>query len=170
MGFTGRKVDAFYFKAQQMSIQRGKKIHGTKGKDLPMKEIKNLTMKNPCFGEIKFDDATQEMKDRALLLSMLMGLKRNGYLKTRGVANGSKKCLCADKIECSFPTLDFCAFKHAHGVMAKETRGFATVDLPGLFLQTDRDGEELMLLKLKSAIALLLVESDESKCRNHLVR
>ena len=48
-------------------------------------------------------------------------------------------------------------------MIAKERRGTATAGLPGLFLQADREGEELMTLKLAGAVALLLVESDESK-------
>ena len=75
-----------------------------------------------------------------------------------------------DKSECSSLTLDFYVFECVCGVIEKERRDIATVDLPGLFLQKDRDGEDLTLLKLTGAISLLLVESDESKWRKYLVR
>ena len=43
------------------------------------------------------------------------------------------------------------------GVIAKEKRDAAIEDLPGFFLQTEKDGEEVMLLKMTGAIAFLLV-------------
>ena len=46
-----------------MSIPKGIRKYGDKGKDSAMKEIKNLTMKNNCFGEIDYKSITQEMKD-----------------------------------------------------------------------------------------------------------
>ena len=59
--------------------------------------MKNLKTKYYCFGETDDPTITQEMKDRALPLLMLMVLKRNGDLKTWGVVNGSRQHLCADK-------------------------------------------------------------------------
>ena len=46
-------------------------------------------------------------------------------------------------------------------VIAKEVRDCGSIDLPGFFLQTGQDKE--ILLKLKSAVALLLGKSDEKK-------
>ena len=48
-----------------------------------MKEIKKLTIKNYCFGEIDYATITPEIKQKALPLLMLMVHKRNGDLKTR---------------------------------------------------------------------------------------
>ena len=106
---------------------------------------------------------TKEMKHWALSLLILMTLKINGDLKTRGVANRRKQRLYADESECSSPTPDFCAFKCVCGVIVKERRDVATSDLLGFFLQIDREREELIILKLTGAIVLLLVESDENK-------
>ena len=85
MGVSGKEVDEFCFKAENISIQRRVKLHGSKGKDSAMKEMKNLTIKNSCFGEIECAAITQGMKYRALPLLMFMALKRNGHLKTRGL-------------------------------------------------------------------------------------
>ena len=60
--------------------------------------MKILIIKNSCFGEIKFEDVTQEMKDRAFPILMLMALKRNGDLKTRGMATWSKQSLHVIKV------------------------------------------------------------------------
>ena len=54
-----------------------------------MKEIRKLAEKNNCFGEVNYDSLTKRMKNEALPLLMLMVAKRNGIIKSRGVANGS---------------------------------------------------------------------------------
>ena len=53
-----------------------------------MKEIRNLAEKNKCFGEIRYEDLTQEIKDRALPLLMFMVMKRTGELKSHRCARG----------------------------------------------------------------------------------
>ena len=84
-----KETDQFCFKSTQMRIQRGMKAHSDKGRESAMKEIKNLTIKNPCFGKINIELETREIKEKALPLLIFMVNKRNGGLKTRGVANGS---------------------------------------------------------------------------------
>ena len=96
MGFRVKEVDELCFKAEHISMQRSIKLHGSKGKDSAMKEMKILTVKNSCFGCIEYPTITQETKDRALPLLMLMVLKTNGDLNTRGVTNGSNQRLHAD--------------------------------------------------------------------------
>lgn len=64
---------------------------------------------------------------------MFMVLKRNGDLKTRGVANGSVQRLYTNKEDVSSPTPDYYAFKYLCAVSAMEERNVATVDLPGFF-------------------------------------
>ena len=49
-----------------------------------MKEIKNLTAKNSCFSEIEHSSLISDMKQKALLLLILMVHKQNGDLKMRG--------------------------------------------------------------------------------------
>ena len=99
-----------------------------------------------------------------------MILKRNGDLKSRGVANGSLQRLYTNKDDCSSPTPDLCAFKYIIAVIAKEGRDCATVDLPGFFLQTEADKNNPLILKLTGAVAILLVEADGEKWRPHLQR
>ena len=56
------------------------------------------------------------------------------------------------------------------GVISKEARDTATVDLQGFFLQTEEDKDEQIIIMLTGAVALLLVESDNAKWRKHLKR
>ena len=76
------------YAAKQISIQEGVRKYGLEGKELVLREIKNK-MDNDCFGETKYEKLTQEQKDRALPILMFVVSKRNGEIKTRGVANGS---------------------------------------------------------------------------------
>ena len=48
-----------------------------------MKEIKNLAVKNDCFGEIEFKSLTQLMKDKTLHLLVFVVMKRNGDIKSK---------------------------------------------------------------------------------------
>ena len=152
---------------RQKKIQQGIKTYGDKGKESALNEIRNLT-ENECFGEVEYNTLTQEMKDKALPILMFMIMKRNGLIKTRGVADGSKQRVYTDKNDCSSPTPDFHAFKYMVAIIAKEGRDCATVDLPGFFLQTESDNDQLMLLKLTGAVAQLLVEEDPNKRRKHM--
>ena len=88
MDYKFDEVTDLVFAAKQYSINAGVKKYGAEGKESAVKEINNL-LKNDCFGETDFDKLTQEQKDRALPILMFMILKRNGEIKTRGVANGS---------------------------------------------------------------------------------
>ena len=84
------------FKTEQMSVQQGIHKYGEEGKKSAMKEIENLT-DNECFGEIDYNSIAQEMKDKALPILMFMIIKRNGNIKTKGVANGSYQRVYTDK-------------------------------------------------------------------------
>ena len=170
LGFRQNEIVELSFKAQQWSVQQGIRKFGDEGKKSAMKEIKNLAVKNNCFGEVDYKSLSQEKKDKALPILMFMVKKRNGDIKTRGCANGSVQRIYTDKNSVSSPTPDFYAFKYVCAVIAKEGRDIATVDLPGFFLQTEQDGEEEILLKLTGAVALLLVKSDEEKWKKHIVQ
>ena len=167
--FDFDEITSMMFKAEHMSIQQGIQRYGEDGKKSAMKELRNLTG-NECFGEIDYTSITQEMKDKALPILMFMIMKRNGDIKSRGVANGSFQRVYTDKADCSSPTPDFYAFKYIVAVIAKEGRDCGTVDLPGFFLQTDQDKDATILLKLTGSVAILLVETDPIKWKKHLVK
>ena len=153
------------YASKQMRVQQGVCKYGLEGKELALREIKNLT-DNDCFGETKYEKLTQEQKDRALPILMFMVLKRHGEIKTRGVANGSVQRVYTNKDYCSPPTPDFYAFNYICAVIELEGRDAATVDLPGFFLQTEQD--ELIMLRLTGAVALMLTETDPYNWKKHL--
>ena len=99
-----------------------------------MKETHNLSVENECFGQVYYEYLTQEMKDKALPLLMVMFMKRSGEIKSRGVANGSFQLVCTDKEECLSTTPELCSLKCTCAVAAKEERDVDDIDLLGFFL------------------------------------
>ena len=60
LGFKQNEIVELSFKAQQWSVQQGIRKFGDEGKKLAMKEIKNLAVKNNCFGEVDYKSLSQE--------------------------------------------------------------------------------------------------------------
>ena len=68
------------------------------------------------------------------------------------------------KEEYSSPTPDFHVLKFSCAIIAREGRDVGSVDLLEIFLQTDiNEDDKLMLLKLTGVVALLLVESEKKR-------
>ena len=63
------------------------------------KEISILAVKNRYFGEIEHESPTHEMRDKYLPLLMLIVMKRNGDIKSRGVAHGDMRCYTLTRME-----------------------------------------------------------------------
>ena len=165
--YNSKEIHALVYKASTMSVKEGIRKHGKEAKALALKEARNL-VGNECFGEINQSTLTQAMKDKALPILMFMIMKRNGLLRTRGVADGSVERIFTSKEDVSLPTPDFYAFKYICALIAKESRDVATLNFPGFFLQTEQEGEEMILLKLTGEVVLLLIECEPSKWTKHL--
>ena len=96
LNYTGDEVEGLCLKTKQHSIQQGIKAFGEKGKESAMKEMKNLAIKNDCFDEVEYELLTDEQKNKALPMLMFMIMKRNGLIKSRGVANRKNQKLYQD--------------------------------------------------------------------------
>ena len=132
-----------------------------------MKEIENLDAKNDCFGEIDCKLLTQEMKDKVLPLLVIMVMKRDSGIKSRGVANGSLQIFHTNKSECTLLTPYFYSLKCVCAVSVKEERYIADVDLPEFFLQAEADTDyEPIIINLTGATVLLLVKTGERWRKN----
>ena len=101
LDFKQDEVTDIMLQSKQWSIQKVIKSFGKEGKKSVLNEINNLAMKNNCFGEIKYEDLTQEMKDKALPILIFMVMKRNASLKRRGVVNVIIQRVYTDKSNCS---------------------------------------------------------------------
>ena len=58
LNFCSDKIDKFYFKAKQMSIQQGIRKHSQQEKDLVTKATRNLAEKKECFGKVDQESLT----------------------------------------------------------------------------------------------------------------
>lgn len=76
-------------------------------------------MKNNYFGELEHEKITEEQKKKALQTLMLIIMKRNGQIKSIGVANGSHKRMNTGKNSVSSSTPDLYSLKDACDVAAK---------------------------------------------------
>ena len=132
-----------------------------------MKKVKNITTKNSSIGELYYESLSQEIKDKVLLILIIMVIKRSEEIKSRGVVNRSYERLYVDKVEYTSLTSDFYVLKYACATAAKEERDVVLVDLSGFFLQTEADENDKTIEKLTSGVALLLVEYNK-KQRKHL--
>ena len=74
------------------------------------------------------------MKDKSLLLLMLIVTKSSGVTKKRGCTNGSYQHVYSDEYENYSPTPDFHAFKCICAIVSREGRDTATAFLTGFFL------------------------------------
>ena len=90
-----------------------------------------------------------------------MVTKRNGTLKSRGVADSSSQRVHADKNKLPLPTLDFYLLKYVCAIATKEGRDIGIVDLSSFFLQTgaDKDNKHIVI-KVTQMLVLILVECD----------
>ena len=76
----------------------------------------------------------------------------------------------ANKSEWLSKTSDFYAFKNACAILMKKNRDIGTTDFLCILLLDDRDEkDEPHLIKFIETVALLLVELDTAKWRNHLI-
>lgn len=134
LGFKGDESDGICFKKEQHIFQKVFKKFDEKRMASAMKEIRNLAVKNDYFVEVDYDKLSQEMKDKALPLLILIVMKLKGEIKFRGCANGSYHIVHIDKYEFTSPTPDFYSVKCVCRVSDKERRDVATINLTGFFL------------------------------------
>ena len=66
------------------------------------------------------DELTNDMKKKNLQLLIFMVAKRDGMIKSRGVAHGGYQRVYTDKYDVSSPTPDFYSLKHVYAVAIKE--------------------------------------------------
>ena len=103
-------------------------MFGEKGKSSCMKKIRNLVINNDCLGQLDYDSLTQ---DKSLTFLMFMAKKRNGVIKSRGVADGSHQKLYTEKADFTSPTLFFYSINHIGVAPANDERDVVTVDFQG---------------------------------------
>lgn len=76
---------------------------------------------------------------------MFLQKKQDGSIKGRGCADGRKQRATIDKDKASSPTISTEGLMLIAAIAAKGRRKFATVDVPGAYLQTNLRDETIIV-------------------------
>ena len=156
------------FVTAQYTMKRGLKEFGEPGMDAIMKEMKQLHDRKVMFPK----DArrlTREERIAALNYLMFLKEKRNGDIKGRGCADGRKQRVYKTKEETSSPTVTTESFFISATMDAAEGRDVAFVDVPGAFMHAKMPEGEVVHIKLKGEMAMLLVKIDPALYKTYVV-
>ena len=141
---------------QTYSLKAGIKKTGDKGVDAAGKEMSQLHERN-CFKPVDVSSLTDEEKKRALESLIFLTEKRDGRIKARACANGSKQRKWMSKEDSTSPTVSLPAVLATAVIDAHEGREVAIIDIPNAFVQTDNSGE-VVHMKIRGELALILVQ------------
>ena len=151
----------------QYTMKKGLKLFGDKGIEAVRKEMQQF--EDLDVGEpINPQDLSMEQRERVLEYLMYLKEKRDGRIKGRGCADGRKQRLWTDKSDSSSPTAALESLMISATIDAHEGRDVATVDIPGAFLQTAQDDDEIIHVKLRAEMATLLAETNPEKYKPYL--
>ena len=131
---------------------------------------KGAVKDKPVIRTISYDTLTNEDKRKALDAVNIIELKRDGRLKGRSCANGSKqRSYLSEYDSVASPTVSLEGIITSLLIGAYEGRNYISFDVPGAFLQADMPDDKLVLLKFKGRMADMLADVNE-KYREHLVK
>ena len=101
---------------------------------------------------------THQERKKALGSLIFLKEKTDGTIKARAVADGRSQRETATKGDASSPTVSIEAVLLTAAIEASEHRDVAVVDIPNAFIQTEMEGEKVVM-KLRGALAELLVKT-----------
>lgn len=148
-------------------VNRGLKLFGKSGDLAVRKELQQLHDRGVLSPRSGLSLTSSE-RCEALKYLMFLKKKRDGTIKGRGCADGRKQRKYVTKEEASSPTIRTEAVFIIIVIAAKEKRDVASMDLPGAFMQTDLDGE-MIIVKFEGRTAELLAMIDPSLYRQHVM-
>ena len=148
---------------QQYNLKTGMELFGNRAKEATTNELQQIH----DFGTyipVMSKELTREEKIKALYALMFIVEKRDGRVKARKVAVGSKQRTFPGyvKSDWSSPTVTTDGVIITSTIEAHEGRDVAVLDLPNEFLHADNKEERLMLLKGK--LAELMVQINPKMC------
>ena len=151
---------------QTCSLKAGIKKWGARGKEAASAEMNQLH-KRDCFVPVLVSSLTPQERRKALEALIFLTEKRDGKIKGRACANGSKQREWMSKEESASPTVSLPAVIVTAAMEVHEGREVAVVDIPNAFVQTENDGEAVHM-KLRGDLAMILVELSPETCKDYL--
>ena len=124
---------------QTYLLKAGIKKFGQRGKDAASTEMNQLHERN-CFEPVDVKSLSDEERKRALESLIFLTKKRDGRIKARACANGSKQREWMSREESSSPMVSLPAVVLTSVMDAHEGREVAVIDIPNAFVQTENSG------------------------------
>jgi hypothetical protein len=151
----------------QYNLKKGLELFGDKAETATVKELKQIHDMG-TYVPLEAAGLTPEQKAKALSSLMFIVEKRDGRVKARKCAVGSKQRTFEgySKAEWASPTVSTDSVLITSAIDAHEGRKVVTCDLPGAYLNTDNNEETIMLLKGK--LAELMVKVDPKLYRKYI--
>ena len=144
--------------AQHFSLKKGLELFGDKANVAVQKELTQIH-KIDTYEPVHKSDLTFEDRKKALASLVFIAKKRNGDIKARKVADGSKQRTYDgyDKSDGSSPTVATDSIFLTGVIDAKKLRVIAILDIANVFLHAENDKKILMLLCGRLAKMMLQV-------------
>ena len=146
----------------QFSLKAGLEHFGDQGKEAAVKE---LTQLHQCkaFQPININNLTHADHQTALESLIFLKEKRDGRIKGRACADGRKQRKNTPKEEAMSPTVALEMVLLTTVSEAHEGHDVAIIDIPNAFIQTDMEGDTI-IMKSCGQLAKLLVQTDPKLC------
>ena len=153
---------------QQYNLKKGMELFGDRAEAATTKELQSIH----DFGTYEPQDAkllSREERLKALSALMFIVEKRNGDIKARKVAVGSKQRTFPgySKSEWASPTVSTDGVILTFTIEAYKEHDVAVIDVPNAFLNANKNEKTLMLLKGK--LAELMLQIDPKMYRKHII-
>jgi hypothetical protein len=143
--------------AQQYTIRKGLKLFGDGGRQAVTKELTQLH-NMATYTPMHKHELTREQRVQALSSLMFLTQKRDGRIKGRACANGSKQREYISKESATSPTVATDSLMITAAIDVIEMRDIVALDIPGAFLHANLDEEVIMVLRGELAELMAKVE------------
>ena len=121
-----------------------------------------------AFEPRHYKQLSHDERKKILETIVLIEQKRDGRIKGRAVADGSKQRQYIGKEHAASPTMALESIILTSIIEAKEKREVAVVDIPNAFIQTDVNKEDTVIMKLRGKAAELLVQAAPQLYRKYI--
>ena len=149
--------------AQTYSLKQAINKFGEKGRMAAIEEMRQLHDRE-VFKPIHPNNLSEKQRRNAMSSLIFITEKRDGRIKGRTVADGSKQRNWISKEEASSPTVALESVILSAIIDAKEEREVAIVDIPNAFVQTENEKlqphHEKDFMKIKRKLADMLCSID----------
>ena len=141
----------------QMHASKGIELFKERAVAALFKEYKQLN-DMAVVGKVKYEDLSDEDKKRALRAINLIKEKRDGKIKGRTCADGSKHRRFVPREDASSATLAVESLMALLVIFAHEKRDVAVFDVPGAYLHADLPHDKFVLLKIEGQFVDIMVD------------